>query len=116
MTSQTSPSDTSGQVFHKISNGRKKNLQDAIVAICALWQRKGVQDFGATELSLLLEAQALSDTGHTVRINSSSLSGPISGLVAAGRLVKREGKRPCTHTRQDIQAYFVPATQARLVA
>lgn len=114
MTSQSSPCDTSSQAFHKIGNGRKKNLQDAIVAICTLWQRKGVRDFGATELSRLLEDQKLAETGRHVRINSSSLSGPISSLVAAGRLVKRKGKRPCTHTRQDIQAYFVPATQASL--
>jgi len=51
---------------------------------------------------------------HGKRIDASSVSARVNGLIAAGRLVRLERSRPCRVTGRDIHPVRVVAVQAGL--
>ena len=110
------PRDTSAQSHHSISLGRKKQMQDDILAICTTHQRHGALDMSAQEIRRVLERQYQAERGQSTRVDMSSMTSPIARMVDAGRLLRLDHKRVCSITGQNIHPLRVPMTQARLVA
>lgn len=110
------PRDTSAQSHHSISLGRKKQMQDDILAICTTHQRHGALDMSAQEIRRVLERQYQAERGASTRVDMSSMTAPIARLVDASRLQRLAHKRACSITGKNIHPLRVPMTQARLVA
>jgi len=109
-------SETSAQAHESISLGRKKQMQDDILAICINHQRNGALDMSAQEIRRVLELQYQAQRGASTRVDMSSMTAPIARLVDACRLLRLDHKRVCSITGQNIHPLRVPMTQARLVA
>lgn len=108
------PRDTSAQAFNKISTGRKKQMQDDILAICIAHQRHGAADMSAQEIRRVLEQQYKSERGQSARVDMSSMTSPIARLIDASRLQRMPHKRACTVTGENIRPLRVTLIQARL--
>lgn len=110
------PRDSSAQAYSQISLGRKKQMQDDILAICTNHQRNGALDMSAQEIRRVLELQYQAERGQSTRVDMSSMTSPIARLVDANRLQRLAHKRVCSITGQNIHPLRVPMTQARLAA
>lgn len=86
----------------------QKQLQDKILDICITAKRNGRADLSGKEI------QERYELVHGKRIDASSVSARVNGLIAAGRLVRLERSRPCRVTGRDIHPVRVVAVQAGL--
>ena len=73
-------------------------------------QRNGMADMSLTEIRDTFERL------HNRRIDLNRVSARVSDLVAARRLVRREGTRVCSKSGRNIHPVYVPAEQVRMFA
>lgn len=100
---------TSAQSLNAVGQRTIKHLQDQIHDICMAAQRNGFGNLSGKEI------QAKYELIYGKRIDASSISARVNGLIAAGRLERVAIARACQVTGRDIHPVRVPATQARLV-
>jgi hypothetical protein len=108
-TQQANTAQTSAQALNAIGQRKLKHLQDQIHDICLSAQRNGRGDISGKEI------QARYELIYSKRIDASSISARVKGLIDAGRLERCPIARACQVTGRDIHPVRVPATQARLV-
>ena len=106
---ETTTAHTSAEALNRLTQCKRKRLQDELHDICLAAQRNGADDMSGREIQAAYERL----TGK--RIDASSISSRINSLVAAGRLVRLDISRACKVTGNNILPVRVPATQARLV-
>lgn len=105
---QTQVAQTSREANSKISLGQRKSLQDLVVEVVAAAHHAGRADLSGREIQSVIERQ------HLQRVEMSTLSGRITALVDAKRLVRVKNARTCTVTGQNIHPVRVVAQQAGL--
>lgn len=69
---------------------------------------------GAADISMREVQQALT-RDHGVSLDLSSISGRVTALVSAKRVVRAEESRKCSVTGRDIKALSMPRVQGRLL-
>jgi hypothetical protein len=95
---------TSAQALDTQTNARRKGLQDAVLNILMYAHARGVPDMTCKEISRAHEA----NLGNGQRIEPSSLTQPISCLIAARLIERAPEQRKC-------QVSSHPAAPLRIV-
>lgn len=107
---------TSAEAYDAIGIPAKKRLQDAILDAMSAASAKGVRDLSGQELRRALETQYSLTAGRAVRVDTSSMTSPITRLIDANRIERLKDSRPCSITGQNIHPLRLKAIQARLVS
>lgn len=101
--------DTSREALRQISSPERKHQADVIFDIVVGACRNGAQDLSLREIA---HTYALV---HGKPIDVGTVSGRVTSLVAAHRLVRLSGsRRLCSISRKTVDPVTVPATQARM--
>ena len=101
--------DTSATSLHALGLQGQKSQMDLVEAVVRAACKRGAADISMREVQ-----QALT-RDHQVNLDLSSISGRVTALVTAKRLVRAEQSRKCTVTGRDIRALSVPMTQGVLL-
>lgn len=99
---------TSAQALQQISNKQHVARDAQIIAVVTQALRKGARDMS------MREVQAAINEAYGEWIDTSSISGRVTLLVASGKLLRATAPRPCTVTGKTVNALSVPMQQAPL--
>lgn len=102
----TSTAETSAASFKGVSAGQMKRLNDELLDLVLGAQRNGCKDLSLRELQQAYELR------HSKRIELGTVSGAVTRMVAANKLVRDATPRRCHVTGREILPFCVPATQA----
>lgn len=102
----TSMGETSSAAFKTVAAGQMKRLNDELFDLVQGAQRNGCKDLSLRELQQAYELR------HSKRIELGTVSGAVTRMVAAKRLVRDATPRRCHVTGREILPFCVPATQA----
>ena len=102
----TSTLETSATAFKQVSAKQLKCLNDELLDLVVGAQLHGAKDMSLRELQQAYEAR------HNKRIELGTVSGAVTRMVAANKLVRNTMPRHCAITSREILPFCVPATQA----
>lgn len=102
--------DTSSSAFKELGLKALQAQARAVFDVALACQKAGARDMSLREIREAYERT------HGVRIDVSTISARVNGLVAMGWLQRREETRACTISKHGVRPVFVPAKQARLCA
>lgn len=101
----TSTAETSAASFKNVSAKSMKRLNDDLFDLVQGAQRNGCKDLSLRELQQAYELR------HSKRIELGTVSGAVTRMVAANKLVRDSTPRRCHVTGREILPFCVPATQ-----
>lgn len=101
--------ETSAESYSEISMRKRKHQLDVIFDVVVAACRSGVEDMSLQEIARTYELS------HGKRIDVGTVSGRVTQLVAAHRLVRVPGsERQCSISKKRVWPVTVPAQQARM--
>lgn len=101
----TRTAETSAASFKGVTAGQMKRLNDELFDLVQGAQRNGCKDLSLRELQQAYELR------HSKRIELGTVSGAVTRMVAAKKLVRDATPRRCHVTGREILPFCVPATQ-----
>jgi len=101
----TTTGETSAIAFKQVRASGLKRLNDDLLDLVRGAQLNGCKDLSLRELQQAYELR------HCKRIELSTVSGSVTRLVAAGKLVRDAAPRQCHVTGREILPFCAPATQ-----
>lgn len=102
----TTTGETSAAAFKTVSAEQLKTLNDKLLDLVLGAQRNGCKDLSLRELQQAYELR------YCKRIELGTVSGAVTRLVDAHKLVRDDKPRACNVTGHNVLPFCVPATQA----
>lgn len=101
--------ETSRKSLGQISGCERKQQADVILDVVVAACRNGAQDMSLQEIAWAYERQ------HGKRIDVGTVSGRVTALVTAGRLVRLpSAQRQCSISKRHVAPVTVPLEQVRM--
>ncbi len=100
--------NTSASSLQALGVHGQKTHMDLVETVVRQACKRGAKDISMREIQQALERD------HGVRLDMSSISGRVHGLVTAKRIVRGEEERKCTVTGRDIKPLSAPMVQGSL--
>lgn len=101
----TTTGETSSAAFQQVRASGMKRLNDDLLDLVQGAQRNGCKDLSLRELQQAYELR------HSKRIELGTVSGAVTRLVAAKKLVRDTTPRRCNVTGREIMPFCAPAKQ-----
>ena len=101
----TTTAETRGTAFQAVKASGLKRLNDELLDLVRGAQLNGCKDLSLRELQQAYELR------HAKRIELGTVSGAVTRLVAANKLVRDTAPRRCHVTGREIVPFCAPATQ-----